>query len=143
MKKRRIRVFAILTGTSLALWGCNPSETISITAVNHPNQTGGNLEITGSGFTKGNPVEVGITNAPGQTSPWHQAAGTASNGNIDVTVTYTYPGTANPLPGCQVGSTDMAKLNVTAADSTTHSFGATTVAVPNCGWATPQVTAHQ
>jgi hypothetical protein len=143
MKKRQIGIFAILTGTSLALGGCGPTENISITAVNHPNQTGGNLEITGSGFTANSPVEVGITNAPGLTAPWHQAAGKTTNGNIDVTVTYTYPGTATPLPGCQVGSTDVVKLNVTAADSSSNKFGATTVAVPNCGWATPQVTNHQ
>jgi len=147
MENRRIRVFAMLTGASLVLGGCNPTEKITVTAINHPNQTGGTLEITGSGFNKPNPnpvpVEVGITNAPGLPTAWHQAAGTTSDGNIHVTVSYSHPGTANPLPGCQVGSTDMVQLSVTAADSSTHNFGASAVGVSNCGWATPQVTNHQ
>lgn len=143
MQRRRIRVFAILTMTSLALSGCNPKEVISISAVDHPNQTGGSLEISGSGFTPNNPVDVGITNAPGLNAPWHQAAGVAVGGNIHVTISYTHPGTANPLPGCQVGSADVVKLTVTATDHATHEFGTTTVPVANCGWATPQVTNHQ
>lgn len=138
-----LKIFSILAVSSLlvGLTAC-PNESPSITATDSPNQTGGQLQITGSGFTAGNPVSVGILNVPGA-STWTQAAGNADgSGNINVTVAYSY-GPGSTLPGCQVGNNTTTSLNVTATDSKTHTLATTTATVAECGWATPQVSQHQ
>ena len=145
----------MVVGLMLILAACpkHPTtpENIAIQAINdaHPQDlggAGGRLRITGSGFTSGNPVSVGILNAPGASSPWSQDAGNAdASGNINVIVSYSYPtsGPSSILPGCGRGSTSSTSLNVTAADKTTHAFGATTADVLNCGWVNLQVSQHQ
>jgi hypothetical protein len=141
--KARNTAFGLgLMSLTLVLTGCG-KENITITATNQPNQTGGALQIIGSGFTAGNPVSVGILNVPGATT-WHQLAGKAdTGGKIKVTVSYSYAPSANPLPGCKVNNFTVVTLNVTATDNVSHAFGAAGVDVPDCGWATPQVSNHQ
>jgi ABC-type molybdate transport system substrate-binding protein len=127
---------------SLVLVGCtNEKPTIKVT--NQTNQTGGSLQITGSGFTAQNPISVSILNAPGLTAPWSEKAGKADgNSGINVTVTYSYAGSGK-LPGCQTGNTAVTPINVTAADSKTNALAASQVDVINCEWAVPQVSSHQ
>lgn len=130
----------------LLLAGC-PKENPTIQAIPNDlaNQSGGTLQITGSGFTPGNPIRVGVLNPPGATSPWGQAAGNADgSGNINITVSYSWD-TSSTLPGCASGNSSgsLTSLNVTAADSSTHAFGAAQAQVKNCGWANLQVSQHQ
>ena len=123
--------------------GCT-KENPTITATNQPNETGGTLQISGSGFTGGFPVSVSVLNVPGTGKPWSEKAGNATTGGtINVTVSYTYVPDVPALPGCKTNNFTSDTLNVTAADDSTHAFGATRVAVQDCGWATPQVTNHQ
>ena len=137
---RNIRTMLGIFSLTLLLTGCQPSENPTIHAIN---QTGGQLQITGSGFIPKNPIRVGVLNAPGLTAPWSQLAGVADGGgNINVTVSYSYA-PFGKLPGCKTGDNTTATLNVTGTDSTTHNFGATTVGVPDCEWSTPQVSNHQ
>jgi hypothetical protein len=144
LKARKTAFGLALTSlTLLVLAGCGKKENITIQATNSPNQTGGALTITGSGFTPGNAVSVGVLNVPGAAT-WHQSAGKAdTGGNINVTVAYSYAPTTNPLPGCKTDNSTAVTLNVTGTDDVTHAFGATNVGVPDCGWATPQVSNHQ
>jgi hypothetical protein len=141
MQLRRYRLdLALLPALLiLVLVAC---ENPSITIINQTNQTGGTLQVTGSGFTPGNPVSVSINNVPG-VGPWQENAGKADGiGHINVTITYSYaPG--SQLPGCVTGSNSTVTLNADAIDSTSHVTAAAQVIVLNCGWATPQVTAHQ
>lgn len=139
----------------LGLWfsGCpNPHPTIQVT--NQTSQTGGKLQITGSGFNLGDPVTIKIENVPG-IGTWSSSAGKTTDhagkipaGSIDVTVSYSY----NPysvLPGCASGNSPnyYATLNITATasedDGSSYSAGPTPLQILNCGWISPHVSSHQ
>lgn len=117
----------------LCLAGCGKSPTITVN--NTPNQCGGTLHVSGSGFTASGQVQISASGTPGLSGTQKISVATAdSSGNIAVDIPFNYPG-PGVLPGCAQGSTSTANVTIGAADLKTGSVTFTTIALPNCGMA--------
>jgi hypothetical protein len=144
-----------ITPLVLALWlsGC-PSPHPTLQATNQTTQTGGSLQITGTGFNLGDPVTLKIENVPG-IGTWSSSAGKTTDkggtlpaGSISVTVSYSL----NPystLPGCRSGNSPdyYATLSITATasedDGSSYGTPPDQLQVVNCGWNNVYVSTHQ
>ena len=141
----------------LALWlsGC-PSPHPTIQVLNQTNETGGTLQITGSGFNLGDPVTIKIENVPG-IGTWSSSAGKTTStgggklaaGSISVTISYSH-NVYSTLPGCASSGNSpnyYATLNVTATasedDGSSYSAGPAQIQIVNCGWYPPHVSSTQ
>lgn len=139
----------------LALWlsGCpNPHPTLQVS--NQTTETGGSLQIIGTGFNLGDPVTLKIENVPG-IGTWSSSAGktTATGGklpagSISVTVSYSLS-PYSTLPGCRTGNSPdyYATLSITATasedDGSSYGTPPAQLQVANCGWTAVHVSATQ
>lgn len=107
----------------------NPSITLS----NTPNEVGGTLHISGSGFTGGGKVSFSATNTPGHPAIEPIGATTAdSGGNINANIPFSWPA-PGVLPGCAQGSTSTVTVTITATDNASNSPTFATIDLTNCG----------
>jgi hypothetical protein len=107
----------------------NPSITLS----NTPNEVGGTLHISGSGFTGGGKVSFSATNTPGH-SAIEPIGGTtaASDGSVSADIPFSWP-SPGVLPGCAQGSTSTVTVTITATDNASNSPTFATIDLVNCG----------
>jgi hypothetical protein len=125
-----LRVGALLA-ILLTFTACpkNPSITVNIT----PNEVGGTMHVSGSGFTGGGHVSVSAANTPGHPAIETVGSTTAdSSGSISVDFPFSWPG-PGILPGCAQGSTSTVTVTITATDNASNSPTFATIAMVNCG----------
>ncbi len=125
-----LRLFPVLA-VVLILSACPKNPSIEVS--NTPNEVGGTLHISGSGFTPNGHVNLSAMNTPGHSAiePIGGAKATAT-GSISVNVPFSWPG-PGVLPGCAQGSTSRVTVTITATDTANNSPAFATIDLVNCG----------
>jgi hypothetical protein len=117
---RRLRIGArfALFCLALALTALPASAKPGVSVTNSPTTSGGTLFVNGSGFTKGEQVQISVTNTPG--SPKTQKIGTAvatvtKAGSFSLKIPYSFSPYSG-LPGCAFSSTKTVTITIHATE---------------------------
>lgn len=126
----RARALALFAAV-LILTACPKNPTITVN--NMPNEVGGTLNISGSGFTPSGEINLSALNTPGHSSIESIGKAKASaTGTFSVDIPFSWPG-PGVLPGCAQGSNSRLTVTITATDDASNSPSFATTDMVNCG----------